>query len=104
MSIRVQFMGPLANAIRTRETVLAGDAGMTLRELLDRLEARYGAEFGHRVFRTATPPRALQMHTRIFVNGNAVDDAVLDEPLSTRGSEPGSSDVLIYFMPGASGG
>src|SRR3989337_409168 len=56
MSIRVQFMGPLANAIRTRETVLAGAAGMTLRELLDRLEARYGAEFGHRVFRTEPPP------------------------------------------------
>ncbi len=97
-------MGPLATAIRARETVLDGGAAMTLRELLDRLEARYGPDFGHRVFRTATPPRSLQMHTRIFLNGTAVDDAMLDEPLPPAGGGPGFSDVLIYFMPGASGG
>ena len=97
-------MGPLANAIRTRETVLAGAAGMTLRELLDRLEARYGPEFTQRIYRTLASPRQLQMHTRIFVNGSAADDAMLDVPLPPAGAEPGSSEVLIYFMPGASGG
>ncbi|MBI2014997.1 MAG: MoaD/ThiS family protein [Candidatus Rokubacteria bacterium] len=104
MSIRVQCMGPLANAIGALETVLADDAGLTLRALLDRLESRYGAEFGQRVFRTATAPRPLQMHTRIFVNGHAVDDSMLDTPLPAAGAAPGASEVLIYFMPGASGG
>jgi len=56
------------------------------------------------VFRTATPPRPLQMHTRIFVNGTAVDDSMLDAPLPPGGAVPGASEVLIYFMPGASGG
>ena len=97
-------MGPLANAIGARETVLAADAGLTLRALLDRLESRYGAEFGQRVFRTSTPPRPLQMHTRIFVNGTVVDDAMLDTPLPSGGDGPGAAEVLIYFMPGASGG
>jgi hypothetical protein len=104
MSIRVQFMGPLANAIGAREILLPPDAALTLRALLDRLEARYGPEFGQRVFRSATPPRPLQMHTRIFVNGTAVDDAMLDAPLPSGGPGSGTSEVLIYFMPGASGG
>ncbi len=97
-------MGPLATTLRARETELAGEAGLTLRQLLDRLEARYGPEFAQRIYRTLAPPRQLQMHTRIFVNGSAADDAMLDAPLPPAGAEPGSAEVLIYFMPGASGG
>lgn len=104
MSIRVTFMGVIATVTREKDCVLPSRASLTVRDVLDGLEARYGAEFGRRVFRSETPPRPLQMHTRVFVNGQLVDDAALDQPLTAAGDEPGASDVLIYLLPAATGG
>ena len=104
MSIRILFMGVIATVTGQKDLVLAAEPGATLRQVLDRLEARYGAEFGLRVFRSQTPPRPLQMHTRIFVNKTLVTDDTLDQPLPGAGAEPGSAEVLIYLMPAASGG
>ncbi|HET8577127.1 MAG TPA: MoaD/ThiS family protein [Methylomirabilota bacterium] len=103
MTIRVLFMGVIAKITGQRDLLLPAEPTVTLRGVLDRLEARYGPEFSHRVFRSDTPPRPLQTHTRIFLNGNVVDESMLDQPLSS-GGEPGSAEVLIYLLPAASGG
>ena len=102
MSIRVLFMGVIANVTGQKDLLLPLESGVTLRAVLDRLEERYGPEFSQRVFRSPTPPRQLQMHTRIFVNGSLASDETLDAPLPA--AEPAASEVLIYLMPAASGG
>ncbi|MBI5628941.1 MAG: MoaD/ThiS family protein [Candidatus Rokubacteria bacterium] len=104
MSIRILFMGVIATVTGQKDLVLEAGPGATLREVLDRLEARYGPEFGMRVFRSQTPPRPLQMHTRIFVNNELATDETLDLALPSVGPEQGAAEVLIYLMPAASGG
>jgi molybdopterin converting factor small subunit len=102
MSIRVLLMGVIASVTGQKELVLPAEPGLTLRQVLDRLDERFGPEFGRRVFRAQTPPRPLQMHTRIFVNGTIAEDDTLDRPLPISGE--GASEVLIYLMPAATGG
>jgi len=97
-------MGVIATVTRQKDLVLEAGPGATLREVLDRLEALYGPEFGLRVFRSQTRPRPLQMHTRIFVNNELATDETLDEALPSVGPEQGVAEVLIYLMPAASGG
>ncbi|MFQ5848014.1 MAG: MoaD/ThiS family protein [Candidatus Methylomirabilales bacterium] len=104
MTIRVSFMGVMRTVTRETDVGLSAAPGVTLREVLDSLERRYGPEFGRRVFRSQVPPRPLQMHTRIFVNGNLTDEEKLDEPLPVDGGEAGCPEVLIYLMPAATGG
>ena len=104
MTIRVVLMGVIAAVAGEKELVLPGDLGVTLREVLDRLETRYGEEFARRVFRSQMPPRPLQMHTRIFVNGTLVGDDTLDRPLPGDGAGSASPEVLIYLLPAATGG
>lgn len=97
-------MGVIASVTGQKDLTLAAESPLTLREVLDRLEVRFGPEFGRRVFRSQTPPRPLQMHTRIFVNGTLAGDEALDQPLPAADAAPGSSEVLIYLMPAATGG
>lgn len=104
MTIKVVFMGVIATATGEKDLSLSAAPGETLRQVLDRLESRYGPEFGRRVFRSQVAPRPLQMHTRIFVNGNLTSDAELDRPLPAARDEPGTSEVLIYLLPAAAGG
>jgi molybdopterin converting factor small subunit len=106
MSVRVSFMGVIANVTGQKELTLASEPGVTLRQVLESLEEQYGEEFGRRLFRTSNPPRRLQMHTRIFVNRQLVEDGALDDPLPFAGDAavPASSEVLIYLMPAACGG
>lgn len=104
MSITVLFMGVIGSVTGEKSVTLPATSGLTLRALLDHLEGRYGPEFGRRVFRSHVPPRPLQMHTRIFVNGDLVDDHTLDEPLPCDGAVAGSPEVVIYLMPAATGG
>lgn len=104
MSTRVLFMGVIATVTRQRELVLETRSGATLRQVLDQLEARFGPEFGLRVFRSPAPPRPLQTHTRIFVNRAVQSDATLDAPLPAGGGAGDEDEVLIYLMPAASGG
>ena len=104
MNVQIDFMGVIANITRTRKLAMEFDAAPTLRELLAELEHRYGDEFGARIFRGADAPRRLQMATRIFINGNVVDDRALEASLPSP-PEPGSSaKVLVYFLPAACGG
>lgn len=104
MNLRVSFMGVIASLTGEKEIALEIGGTPTLRGLLSELEARYGEDFGVRVFRTSTEPRLLQMCTRIFVNGDLVDDRALDQPMPTP-SGPGSSpEVLVYLLPAACGG
>lgn len=104
MSTRVLFMGVIATVTGQREVVLETRSGATLREVLDQLEARFGPEFGRRVFRSPDPPRPLQTHTRIFVNRAVQSEAALDLPLPAGGEGRDEDEVLIYLMPAASGG
>lgn len=99
-------MGVIAHMTGQKELTLASEPGVTLRQILDSLEEQYGEEFGRRLFRTSTPPRRLQMHTRIFVNGGLVEDGALDDPLPFTGDGAAgpSSEVLVYLMPAACGG
>jgi hypothetical protein len=103
MNLRVSFMGVIASVTGEKDLALAFDETPTLRGLLDELERRYGPEFGVRVWRNAKPPRLLQMCTRIFINGNLVDEKALDVPLPPS-PEEGSSEVLVYLLPAACGG
>ncbi len=106
MSIRVSFMGVLAGVTREKEMTLSCGPEVTLRQVLDLAEQKYGEVFGQRVYRNSNPPRRLQTYTRIFVNGNLVDDGALDKPLGPAEAAQGSSsaEVLVYVMPAASGG
>jgi molybdopterin converting factor small subunit len=97
-------MGVIATVTGQKELVLETRPGATLRHVLDDLESRYGPEFGLRVFRSHTPPRPLQMHTRIFVNSVIQTDEALDRPLPPGGDGRGEAEVLIYLMPASSGG
>ncbi|MCZ7562905.1 MAG: MoaD/ThiS family protein [Burkholderiales bacterium] len=104
LAVHVSFMGLIAYVTKEKELALEFAATPTLRGLLEELERRYGADFGVRVFRTSTPPRRLQMCTRIFVNGNLVDEQALDAPLPLA-AEPGAPPkVLVYLLPAATGG
>lgn len=104
MNLRVCFMGVIASLTREKELPLQFDEAPTLRGLLDQLEARYGAEFGTRIYRNAKPPRLLQMCTRIFVNGALVDETAMDAPLPSEAPSGESSEVLVYLLPAACGG
>lgn len=101
-TVRVSFMGLIAYVTKEKELALEFAATPTLRGLLEELERRYGADFGARVFRTSTPPRLLQMCTRIFVNGDLVDDKALDAPLPAAHGTPPA--ILVYLLPAATGG
>lgn len=98
MNIKVLFMGVIASVTGERQRLAQMEAGKTLRQLLDLLEAQYGEDFGQRVYRSKMPPRRLQMHTRIFVNGRVITNGDLDRALE------GSPDVLIYLLPASTGG
>jgi hypothetical protein len=104
MNLRVSFMGVIASLTGEKELALAFDETPTLRGLLDELERRYGAEFGARVWRSAKPPRLLQMCTRIFINGNLVDEKALDVTIPDASKDGTSSEVLVYLLPAACGG
>lgn len=104
MSIRVLLMGVIATVTGQKELVLETRPGATLRQVLDDLEARFGPEFGRRVYRSTEPPRLLQTHTRIFVNRALQSEAALDLPLPAGGEGRDDDEVLIYLMPAASGG
>lgn len=104
MDLRICFMGVIAHLTGQRELTLRFDEAPTLRHLLHELEDRFGPEFGSRLFRSATPPRLLQMCTRIFVNGQLVDDAALDAPVSSAADDASSTEVLVYLLPAACGG
>lgn len=104
MNLQIEFMGVIADVTKANKLSLDYKDPPTLRELLGELESRYGDEFSTRIFRNATPPRRLQMCTRIFVNGNLVDDRALDAALPPASDDPGSSAVLVYFLPAACGG
>lgn len=97
-------MGVIGAVTGEKDLSFPAAPSVTLREVLDLLESRYGPEFGRRLFRSQVPPRPLQMHTRIFVNGNVVDDEKLDRPLTSDGGETESPEVLIYLLPAATGG
>ncbi len=105
-SVRLSFMGVIAQVTKEKELSLACRRGVTLREVLDRAEEKYGPDFGRRLYSNSSPPRRLQMHTRIFINGNLVDNGCLDEALPMAGDDPAASpaQVLVYLMPAASGG
>ncbi|MFO1363396.1 MAG: hypothetical protein U1F45_13130 [Burkholderiales bacterium] len=104
VTVRVSFMGLIAYVTKERELALEFAATPTLRGLLEELERRYGADFGARVFRTSTPPRLLQMCTRIFVNGELVDGQALDEPLPAAAAPGTPPAILVYLLPAATGG
>lgn len=104
MNLEIEFMGVLEDVTRARTLSLDFEQAPTLRELLADLEERYGEEFSTRIFRNATPPRRLQMGTRIFVNGNIVDDRALDTALPPPAEGKSSAAVLVYFLPAACGG
>jgi molybdopterin converting factor small subunit len=104
MNVQIDFMGVIANITRTKKLALDFDDAPTLSELLTELERRYGDEFSARIYRNASAPRRLQTSTRIFINGNVVDDRALESSLPSA-SEPGSSaKILVYFLPAACGG
>ena len=104
VNLRVSFMGITSSLTGTRELALQIPDTITLRGLLDDLEQRYGPEFGQRVYRNAKPPRLLQMCTRIFINGNMVDDSALDEILPPPEDGGEYPDVLVFILPAATGG
>lgn len=98
MAIQVSFMGVLASVTSEKQRHMRAEAGITLRQLLERLEAHYGEDFGRRVFRAQTSPRPLQTHTRIFVNGRMITTVELDRALEE------GPEVLIYVLPASTGG
>ena len=98
MDVRVTFMGVFASVTNEKEHLVHTEATITLRQLLELLEEHYGEDFGRRVFRSQTPPRMLQSHTRIFINGNPILNDVLDQSLH------GGPEVLIYLLPASTGG
>ena len=106
VSVRVSFMGVIAHVTKEKELTLTCRKDVTLREVLDLAERKYGPEFGRRLYSNSTPPRRLQMHTRIFINGNLVDNGCLDEavPMAADGPAASPAQVLVYLMPAASGG
>ncbi|MCO5100258.1 MAG: MoaD/ThiS family protein [Burkholderiaceae bacterium] len=101
MDVQVSFMGVIASVTGTKQLALALDGTPTLRTLIDDLERRFGTDFGSRIYRSSKEPRQLQMHTRIFINRELVNDRALDKPLALT---PGSSEVLVYLLPAACGG
>ena len=104
MNVQIDFMGVIANITHTKKLALDFDDAPTLRELLAELERRYGDEFSSRIYRNAGAPRRLQTSTRIFINGNVVDDRALEASLPSS-PEPGSSaEILVYFLPASCGG
>jgi molybdopterin converting factor small subunit len=104
VNLRVSFMGIISRLTGARELALEIPETATLRDLLDELERRYGPEFGQRIYRNARPPRLLQMCTRIFVNGDIVDDAALDRTVSPPRDGEESSEILVFILPAATGG
>lgn len=102
VTLRILFMGVIAQFAGGKELMLDFERGRTLRELLYELERRYGEEFGARIFRSTTPPRRLQMGMRIFINRKLIDEAALEQPLAFESES--SPEILIYFLPAACGG
>lgn len=102
VTLRILFMGVIAQFAGGKELMLDFGRGRTLRELLYELERRYGEEFGARIFRSTTPPRRLQMGMRIFINRKLIDEAALEQPLAFESES--SPEILIYFLPAACGG
>lgn len=102
MTLQVSFMGVIAHMTGVKELALDLGAAPTLRDLLDELERRYGPELAERIYRTSTAPRLLQMCTRIFVNGDLVNDEDLDKRLKEDAGSP--SEILVYILPAACGG
>jgi hypothetical protein len=104
ITLRINFMGVIASFTGGKELTLPFDRHRTLRELLNDLEQRYGPEFGARIFRSATPPRRLQMGLRLFINKNLINETALEQPIPLANESGPTSDVLIYFLPAACGG
>lgn len=104
MNVQIDFMGVIANITGTRKLALDFDDAPTLRELLTELELRYGDEFSSRIYRNASAPRWLQTSTRIFVNGNVVDDRALEASLPSSPGPGASAAILVYFLPASCGG
>lgn len=104
MNVQIDFMGVIANITQTKALALEFDEAPSLRELLGDLESRYGDEFSVRIYRNANPPRWLQTGTRIFINGNVVDDRALETKLPSSPDSGSSADVLVYFLPACCGG
>lgn len=104
ITLHIRFMGVIASFTGGKDLTLEFGRDRTLRELLCDLEQRYGAEFGARIFRCATPPRRLQMGLRLFVNKKLIDETALDHPIPLSNDSGSASDVLIYFLPAACGG
>ena len=104
MNVQIDFMGGSANIPRTKKLALDFDDAPTLRELLAELERRYGDEFSSRIYRNAGAPRRLQTSTRIFINGNVVDDRALEASLPSSPESGSSAAILVYFLPASCGG
>jgi hypothetical protein len=104
MSIRVCFMGVIAQFTGEKELALTFNETPTLRGLLDELDRRYGPEFGTHIFRTCAAPRLLQTYTRIFINNYLVDDEALDKKIPFPPEHSSSSEILIYVLFAACGG
>ncbi len=104
MNLRVSFMGIISSFTGVKELALEIPETATLRELLDELERRYGTEFGQRIYRNAKPPRLLQMCTRIFINGTAIDDGALERVIPPPEDSDHSPEILVYILPAATGG
>lgn len=104
VTLRIRFMGVIASFTGGQELTLDFDRHRTLRDLLTDLEARYGPEFGARIFRCAAAPRRLQMGLRLFVNKKLIEEAALEQPVPLPDDGGDSPDVLIYFLPAACGG
>ncbi len=82
MAVQVTFTGVFASRTGEKQCRMQVEAGATLRRLLEQFEARYGEKFGRCVFRTSTPPRPLQTHTRIVVNNGLTANSELDQALA----------------------
>ena len=101
MDLRISFMGVIASVTGMKHLALSVEGTPTLRMVIDQLEHRFGTEFGKRVYRNSSPPRQLQLCTRIFVNRELVGESALDEALTPVGDSP---EILIYLLPAVCGG
>jgi hypothetical protein len=104
ITLHIHFMGVIASFTGGKELTLEFERDRPLRELLSDLEQRFGPEFGARIFRSATPPRRLQMGLRLFINKKLIDETALEHPIPLSNDSGSASDVLIYFLPAACGG
>ena len=67
-----------------------------LLDVLEALQARFGAQFGERLLRT---PKALHTYVRVFVNDAEVTD--LHSELAANGTP---TEVSLLLLPAAEGG